>query len=53
MAVNKTDVMSLEDLKEQRPEKHTMIQALIDDGVPVMEMSTLTHKGVMEVKKEV
>lgn len=53
VACNKIDVINLEDLAEKYPEKRELIAVLECDSIPVMEMSTLTQQGVMEVKKEV
>ncbi|KAK7077582.1 Nucleolar GTP-binding protein 1, partial [Halocaridina rubra] len=52
VACNKIDVMNLEKLEEQYPEKRAMITAIEKDNVPVLEMSTLTQEGVMAVKKQ-
>lgn len=52
VACNKIDVMTLEDLAEKFPEKREMVAELERDGIPVLEMSTFTQHGVMEVKKE-
>ena len=49
VVLNKTDVIRLEELK---PEQKTLIQGFIDDDIPVMEMSTLSEEGVMNVKTE-
>lgn len=53
MACNKTDVITLQELKEKSPEKFNLISALEEEKIPILEMSTLTQDGVMEVKKEV
>lgn len=53
MACNKTDVITLRELKEKSPEKFNLISALEEEKIPILEMSTLTQDGVMEVKKEV
>ncbi|XP_068213596.1 GTP-binding protein 4 [Palaemon carinicauda] len=52
VACNKIDVMNLERLGKEYPEKRAMIAALEKEGIPVVEMSTLTKEGVMDVKKE-
>lgn len=52
VACNKIDIMSLEGLGEKYPEKRELIAALERENIPVMEMSTLSQEGVMEVKKE-
>lgn len=52
VACNKTDVITLQELKEKSPEKFNLISALEEEKIPILEMSTLTQDGVMEVKKE-
>ncbi|MCL4137091.1 UNVERIFIED_CONTAM: hypothetical protein GTU68_020193 [Idotea baltica] len=52
VACNKTDVVTLEQLGQENPEKRELIAAIEKEGVPVFETSTVTQKGVMEVKKE-
>lgn len=52
VACNKIDITSLEGLEEKYPEKRELIAALERENIPVMEMSTLSQEGVMEVKKE-
>ncbi|XP_047493263.1 nucleolar GTP-binding protein 1-like [Penaeus chinensis] len=52
VACNKTDVITLRELKEKSPEKFNLISALEEEKIPILEMSTLTQDGVMEVKKE-
>lgn len=52
VACNKVDVTTLEELEQNFPEKRAMVAQLERDGVPVMQMSTLTQQGVMEIKKE-
>lgn len=49
VVLNKTDILKLEELK---PDQKMLIQKFIDDGIPVMEMSTISEAGVMEVKTE-
>lgn len=49
VVLNKTDILKLEELKE---DQKMLIQKFIDDGIPVMEMSTISEAGVMEVKTE-
>lgn len=44
---NKADVLRLEELT---PEKRTILKSLEDKEVPVLEMSTITDFGVMDVK---
>lgn len=53
MACNKVDITGLEDLEQNHPEKRALVAQIEKENVPVMQMSTLTQKGVMEVKKEV
>lgn len=53
VACNKVDVTTLEELEKSSPEKRALVAQLERDGVPVMQMSTLTQQGVMEIKKEV
>lgn len=45
--VNKVDVLRLEELP---PEKRTILKSLEEKDIPVLEMSTITDFGVMEVK---
>jgi len=46
--MNKVDIIQL---KELPPEKRAILKPLEDDAnVPVLEMSTVTDFGVMEVK---
>lgn len=52
VACNKVDVTTLEELEQNFPEKRALVAQLERDGVPVMQMSTLTQQGVMEIKKE-
>lgn len=48
VVVNKVDVLSLEDLPE---EKRAILKEIEDDEkIPLYEMSTITDKGVMDVK---
>ena len=49
VVLNKTDIIRLEELK---PEQKALIQQFLDDGLPVLEMSTISEEGVMEVKTE-
>ncbi|EZA49936.1 hypothetical protein DMN91_011493 [Ooceraea biroi] len=50
IVMNKTDIVQLDELP---PEKRAALKSLEDDAnVPVMEMSTVTDFGVMEVKIE-
>lgn len=51
VACNKVDVTTLEELEQNFPEKRALVAQLESDGVPVMQMSTLTQQGVMEIKK--
>ncbi|XP_050687634.1 GTP-binding protein 4-like [Eriocheir sinensis] len=52
VACNKVDITGLEDLEQNHPEKRALVAQIEKENVPVMQMSTLTQKGVMEVKKE-
>lgn len=48
--MNKVDIIRLEELS---PEKRNVLKPLESDkNVPVLEMSTITDFGVMEVKTE-
>lgn len=50
VVMNKADIVRLEELP---PEKRTLLKPLEDDtNVPMLEMSTITDFGVMEVKLE-
>lgn len=50
IVVNKMDIIRLEELS---PEKRAVLKPLEEDvNVPVLEMSTVTDFGVMEVKLE-
>ncbi|KAF7991475.1 hypothetical protein HCN44_008787 [Aphidius gifuensis] len=50
VVVNKTDVLSMKDLSD---DKRKALEVLRDNGkVPIMEMSTVDDIGVMEVKQE-
>lgn len=50
VACNKTDIVTLKELEENHPEKYKLIAALQEEKIPILEMSTLTEDGVMEVK---
>lgn len=50
MVCNKSDIVTLDQLKEESPEKYASIKAIEDKGIPVMQISTLTKEGVMEVR---
>lgn len=48
--MNKVDILRLEELS---PEKRAVLKPFEDDtNIPVLEMSTITDFGVMEVKLE-
>nr|XP_033334180.1 nucleolar GTP-binding protein 1 [Megalopta genalis] len=47
VVLNKVDVLRLEELPE---EKQTLLKSLEDKEVPVLEMSTITDFGVMDLK---
>jgi len=49
VVLNKTDIIKLEELKD---EQKSIIQKFLDDDIPVLEMSTISEEGVMEVKTE-
>ena len=53
MACNKTDVLTLDELKEKSEEKRNLIKEIEDENIPVIPMSTLSKDGVMNVKNEV
>jgi len=50
LAINKIDILTPEDLPEERREIITKLQE--DKNIPVMLMSTVQETGVMEVKTE-
>ncbi|XP_011177879.1 nucleolar GTP-binding protein 1 [Zeugodacus cucurbitae] len=50
LAINKIDIIGLEDLSDDRREIITKLQE--DKNVPVMFTSTVSEEGVMEVKTE-
>ncbi|XP_037947888.1 nucleolar GTP-binding protein 1-like [Teleopsis dalmanni] len=50
VAINKIDILSLDDLSEERKAVITKLQE--DTSIPVMFMSTVNETGVMEVKVE-
>ncbi len=50
MCVNKVDVKRISDLD---PERQTLFDSFKEDEIPVLEMSTLTEEGIMNVKTEV
>lgn len=45
--VNKVDILHLEELPH---EKRALLKSLEDKDVPILEMSTITDFGVMDVK---
>jgi len=48
--LNKTDIVRLSELS---PEKRAILKSLENDAnIPMLEMSTITDVGVMEVKLE-
>ena len=49
VVLNKIDIVRLEELK---PEQKDLIQKFVTDKIPVLEMSTFTDEGVMNVKTE-
>ncbi|KAL7640011.1 UNVERIFIED_CONTAM: hypothetical protein RMT77_009425 [Armadillidium vulgare] len=52
VACNKADLVSLDDLEKIDPEKRNLITAIQKEGIPVIETSTLTQMGIMDVRKE-
>lgn len=50
MVLNKADILKLEELS---PEKRALLARIESENIPVMEMSTMTENGIMEVKQEV
>ena len=52
IACNKCDLMSLEKLASEHPEKRALLQKYEDEGVPVFEISTMMKTGVQELKNE-
>jgi nucleolar GTP-binding protein len=50
VVLNKADVVRLEELS---PEKRALLAPIESENFPVMEMSTVTEQGIMEVKQEV
>lgn len=48
--LNKIDIIKLDDLDETR--KNALSGVLSDESVPVLQMSTVSEEGVMEVKTE-
>lgn len=50
MVLNKADILKLEELS---PEKRALLACIESEKIPIMEMSTVTENGIMEVKQEV
>jgi len=50
VVLNKADILKLEELS---PEKRALLARIESEDIPVMEMSTVTENGIMEVKQEV
>jgi nucleolar GTP-binding protein len=50
VVLNKADVLKLEELG---PEKRALLTPIESENIPIMEMSTVTEDGIMEVKQEV
>jgi nucleolar GTP-binding protein len=48
--LNKADIVKLEELSS---EKRAQLAPIESENIPVMEMSTVTEQGIMEVKQEV
>ena len=53
VACNKTDIRSLEELSQIDSKSRQLISDIENDNIPVMELSTLTQAGVMDVKTKV
>lgn len=49
ICLNKTDVLSVDDLPE---EKKALLKKFEDEGIPMIQMSTVSEEGVMNVKTE-
>nr|CAG4640701.1 EOG090X02QX [Eulimnadia texana] len=49
VVLNKIDVVKLDELSE---EKRNLLKSFETDGLPVLQMSTMTEEGVMDVKTE-
>lgn len=50
LVINKTDIIKLDELDEAR--KASLAGVLNDPNIPVLQMSTVSEEGVMEVKVE-
>lgn len=50
MVINKVDIIKLEELDEAR--KNALAGVINDPNIPVLQMSTVTEEGVIEVKTE-
>jgi nucleolar GTP-binding protein len=50
VVLNKADILKLEELS---PEKRALLAGIESEKIPIMEMSTVTENGIMEVKQEV
>jgi Ni2+-binding GTPase involved in maturation of urease and hydrogenase len=48
--LNKADIVKLDELS---PEKRAQLAPIVSEDIPLMEMSTVTEQGIMEVKQEV
>jgi nucleolar GTP-binding protein len=49
VVLNKADILKLEELS---PEKRALLARIESENIPIMEMSTVTENGIMEVKQE-
>lgn len=49
VCVNKVDILKVDDLPE---DKRDMIKSFEDEGIPLLNMSTLTEEGVIELRNE-
>ncbi|XP_045209739.2 GTP-binding protein 4-like [Mercenaria mercenaria] len=49
VCVNKIDILKVEDLPD---DKKDLVKSFEDEGIPLMNMSTLTDEGVIELRNE-
>uniref|UniRef100_A0A6A7FP11 Nucleolar GTP-binding protein 1 n=1 Tax=Hirondellea gigas TaxID=1518452 RepID=A0A6A7FP11_9CRUS len=52
LVCNKSDIMTLERLAEEHPEKRAAIQQIEDKGVTVVQISTINKTGVMDLRND-
>jgi Ni2+-binding GTPase involved in maturation of urease and hydrogenase len=50
VVLNKADIVKLDELS---PEKRAQLAPIESEDIPLLEMSTVTEQGIMEVKQEV